>query len=265
MGRRAAETTCNINNAFGSGTANECTVQRWFKKFCKGDKSLEDEEWSGQPLEANNDKVGGSSELILLRLHEKLVKNSASTILWLVGIWSKLEMWKISISGCLISWTNHFLIGLWQAIKSGFYMTTSDDQLSRWTEEKLQSTSQSQTSPRKGHAHCLVLCCPSDPLQLSESQLNHYIWEVCSANPRDALKISMTTARIGQQRQPSSSAWQHLAQSGTTNASKAEGIGLQSFASSAISTWPLANWLPFLQASQQLFAGKMLPQPAGDR
>ena len=66
MGRRAAETTCNINNAFGPGTSNKCTVQWWFKKFCKGDKSLEDEEWSGQPSEVDNDKLRGSSELILL-------------------------------------------------------------------------------------------------------------------------------------------------------------------------------------------------------
>ena len=120
-------------------------------------------------------------------------------------------------------------------------------------------------APRKGHGHCLVVCCPSDPLQLSESQLNHYIWEVCSANPWDALRISMTTAGIGQQRAPSSSAWQHLAQSGTTNASKAEGFGLQNFASSAIFTWPLANWLALLQTSWQLFAGKTLLQPSGGR
>ena len=32
-----------------------------------------------------------------------------------------------------------------------------------------------------------------------------------------------------------------------------------------IFTWPLANRLPLLQASQQLLAGKMLPQPAGAR
>ena len=32
-----------------AGTANECTVQWEFKKFCKGDKSLEDEKHSGQP------------------------------------------------------------------------------------------------------------------------------------------------------------------------------------------------------------------------
>ena len=40
---KAAETTCNINNAFGPGTANEHTVQWWFKKFCKGDDSPEAE------------------------------------------------------------------------------------------------------------------------------------------------------------------------------------------------------------------------------
>ena len=47
MDRKAAETTHNINKAFGQRTANECTVQWWFKKFCKGDKSLEDGECSG--------------------------------------------------------------------------------------------------------------------------------------------------------------------------------------------------------------------------
>ena len=48
------EITHNINNAFGPGTANECTVKWWFKKFCKGDKSLEDEACSGQPSEVDN-------------------------------------------------------------------------------------------------------------------------------------------------------------------------------------------------------------------
>ena len=44
MGCKAAETTHNINNAFDPETASIHTVQWWFKKFCKGDKSLEDEE-----------------------------------------------------------------------------------------------------------------------------------------------------------------------------------------------------------------------------
>ena len=31
MGHKAVETTHNINNSFGPGTANESTVQWWFK------------------------------------------------------------------------------------------------------------------------------------------------------------------------------------------------------------------------------------------
>ena len=37
MGPKAAGTTCNLNSAFDPGTANECTVQWWFKKFSKGE------------------------------------------------------------------------------------------------------------------------------------------------------------------------------------------------------------------------------------
>ncbi|KAM5284016.1 protein AF-10 isoform 11-T17 [Hipposideros larvatus] len=57
MGRKAAETTRNINSAFGPGTANEPTVQWWFKKFCKGDQRLEDEEHSGRPLQVDYDQL----------------------------------------------------------------------------------------------------------------------------------------------------------------------------------------------------------------
>ena len=89
------------------------------------------------------------------------------------SIWSKSEGWKGSTSGCLVSGpkikklvvlkcyllsfyaitTNHFLIGLWHAMKSGFYTTTRDNQLSSWIKKKLQSTSQSQTCSKKGHGH----------------------------------------------------------------------------------------------------------------
>ena len=54
MGHKALETTCNINNAFGPGAANKRTVQRSLRKLCKGDKSFEEEEHSGQPPEGNN-------------------------------------------------------------------------------------------------------------------------------------------------------------------------------------------------------------------
>ena len=177
MGCKAAEATCNINSAFGRGTANECTVQWWVKKFCKGDESLEDEQCSGQAWEVDSDQFGTiiksdplttadvaeelsqwlkslsrvtlcdpmnraarqaslsitnsrslpkpmpiesvmpSSHLILGRpllllppiapsirvFSSESPKNSTSTILWLFGIYSKVEVWKSLISVCLMS------------------------------------------------------------------------------------------------------------------------------------------------------------------
>ena len=61
MGRKAAETTHSIN-ACGLGTANKCTVQWKCKKFCKGDESLEDEERSGWPSEADNNQLRAITE-----------------------------------------------------------------------------------------------------------------------------------------------------------------------------------------------------------
>ena len=66
MGCETVEKTCNINNTFGSEAAKECAVQWWFKKFCNGDESLEDEEHSGQPAEVDSNQLRGSSRQILL-------------------------------------------------------------------------------------------------------------------------------------------------------------------------------------------------------
>ena len=112
--------------------------------------------------------------------------------------------------------------------------------------------------------HWLMVCCPSDPLQLSESQQNCYPWEACSANQWDALKIATPAAGIGQQNGPNSS----LGQCPTTCHTIGqcfERIGLRNFSSSTTFTWVLVNLLPLLQACQQFFAGKMLPQPYGCR
>ena len=111
-----------------------------------------------------------SSKLSLLKLHETLSKDSTLTILLSYWIWSKLKRWRSWISGCPMSWlqiktkkiiilkchlllffttANHFSIRLWHVTKSGFYMTTRDYQLGGWTEEQLQSMSQSQTCTKK--------------------------------------------------------------------------------------------------------------------
>ena len=96
---------------------------------------------------------------------------------------------------------------LWYAMKTGFYMTTSNDQISGWTEKKLQSTSQIQTCTKKKGSWLLVVCCPSDPLQLSESWLNHYIWEVCSGSRWNIPITTTPEAGIDQQKGPNSSPW----------------------------------------------------------
>ena len=97
MGRKTAETTHNINT-FGPEAANEHRAQWWFKKICKRNESLEDE-LSSQPSEVDNNQLRISSKLILLWLHEKLLKNSTWTNLWSFCIWSKLERQKNSVSG----------------------------------------------------------------------------------------------------------------------------------------------------------------------
>ena len=57
MGCKGSETTCDINNTLGPGTAKEHTVQWWFKKFCNRDRRLEGKEHGGWPLEVDNNKL----------------------------------------------------------------------------------------------------------------------------------------------------------------------------------------------------------------
>ena len=110
-------------------------------------------------------------------------------------------------------------------------------------------------APKEDQSYCLVVCWPSDH-KFCESRQNHYIWEVCSSNQWNALKTAVPAAGIGQQKGPNSSLQQCPTVCHKTNTSKVEQIGLRSFASSTIFIWPLTNHLPFLQASQQLYAGK---------
>ena len=124
--------------------------------------------------------------------------------------------------------TNHFSIGLWRVMKSDFYMTSGNDQLSGWTEKKLQSTSQSQTCTKNRSWSLFGGLLPVWSAQLSESCWNHYIWEVCSANWWDSLKTAMPVASTGQQKEPKSSPWKCPIAHCIANTSIAERIGLPS-------------------------------------
>ena len=85
-------------------------------------------------------------------------------------------------------------------------------------------------------------------------------WKVWPAKWWDALKAAMPAPGTGQQKGPILHI--NARPPHTTNVSKVEWIGLSRFASSATFTWPLADWLPLLQVSQQPFVGKTLPQSA---
>ena len=82
----------------------------------------------------------------------------------------------------------------------------------------------SNLTRKKGHGHCLVVCCPCDlQLQLSEYQQNHYICEVRSANWCNEPKTVRPAASTGQKNGSNSSPYLTTRQ--TTNASKVEQLG----------------------------------------
>ena len=128
-------------------------------------------------------------------------------------------------------------------------MTSSVLGLRRSSKARLKA----KLAPKKGHGHRLVVCCPSDPLQLSESRQNHDTRDVCSANPWDTPWTATPAAGAGQQKGPNSSPQQHPTTCHTTNASEVEWTGLGSFASSIIFTWPLSNRLPLSSSISTTF------------
>ena len=99
MDCKAAETTSNVENAFGPGTANKHTVQWWFKKFCKGNESLEDEECSGWPLDVDNDQLRATVEadpLTTTREVAEELDTDHSIVIWHLkqtGRVKKLDKW----------------------------------------------------------------------------------------------------------------------------------------------------------------------------
>ena len=130
-------------------------------------------------------------------------------------------------------------------MKTGFYTTTGDDQLSWWVERKLQSTSQSQTCTKK----FMVTVGGLLPVWSTTA-----FWiRTKPLHLRSTLsKTAVPTDGIGQENEPSSFPQQFWLHVNTANTSEVEWTGLQSFASSAIFTWSLADWLPLLQTSGQL-------------
>ena len=147
--------------------------------------------------------------------------------------------------------------------KSGLYLT-SNDQLGGWTKKELQITTQSQTCTEKRSCSLfgsllpvwstIAFRIPMKTLHL-RSMLSKSMR--CTKNCHACIQVWSTERAQTTMKMPDCRSHNQCF--------KAEWIGLRSFASSAIFTWPFANQLPLLQASQQLFAGKTLPQPAGGK
>ena len=139
------------------------------------------------------------------------------------------------------------MIRLWRVMKSGFYMTTGNNQLNSWTEKKLQSTSQRQTCTKNqswslfGH---LLPIWPTAAFWIPAKPL--HLRSMFSKSMRCTENCIVCSQHWFQQKGPNSFQWQCCSR---TNTSKAEQIGLQSFASCSIFTWHLVNQLPLIQSS----------------
>ena len=160
----------------------------------------------------------------------------------------KSSFWSVTFS-CSTPTTNHFSIRL---KKLSFYMTTGKDQLSGWT-EKLHITSQSQSCTREKvmatvwwSAAWLIHYSFLNPGKIITSE--KYVQQMMRCTKNCNARSWYWSTQRAQFFSTTSNRMSH-------NTSKVEQIGLQSFASSIIFTWPLTKRLP-LQASWELFAGK---------
>ena len=130
------------------------------------------------------------------------------TILQSFDIWSKLKRWKSSISRFLISCPQIKKIIILTCLSS--LMPHNEPFLNQivvceekwilynnwqWPAQCLDWEKAPKHFPRpnlhpKKGSWSLVVCSCSDPLQLSESKGNHYLWEACSANQWNTLKTA---------------------------------------------------------------------------
>ena len=93
---------------------------------------------------------------------------------------------------------NHFAIRLWLVTKRDFMQPMINSSVVG-PRRSFKAFPRVKLVPQEGHGHYLVVCCWCDPLQLSKSQQNDYIWEVCLANRWNAPKSTMPATSIGQQ------------------------------------------------------------------
>ena len=201
QGRQLSTSTTHL--AWGS--ANEHTVQWWFKKFCKGDESLDDEERGGRPSEVNSDQLKAIIKADPLTTTQEVAKDFNVQLSTVIQCVMQLERWK-SLVKWVMSWPKIFKKNHCFEVSSSLILHNNEPFLNQtvtcnetWILDNNWQQWLNQKAPKLLPKPNLVVCCRSDPLQLSESGQNHYIWEVCSTNQWDAPKTARPAARTGQQ------------------------------------------------------------------
>ena len=177
MGGKAAETTRNINNSFDPETANEHTVQWWFKSFMKEMRTLKMSEWPA--VEVDNDRLRAIIEADPLTTTQKIAEElnvNHSTVFWClkqIMEEKKLDKW-VALELTENQKNHHFEV-------SSLFLCNNNEPFLNQMQWKVDFIQQPPTAvigpirsskallkaklaPKKSYGHCLVVCCPSDPL-----------------------------------------------------------------------------------------------------
>ena len=200
-------------------------------------------------------------------------------ILWSFSIWSKLERWKSLISGCLISWPkikkkkSFWSIIFFCSVQQWWTISWSDCNVRRKVDfiwqlvtislvVRLRRSSKAFSKPNFHQKEIMVT------VWWSALSLIHYSF----LNPSEIITFEKYIQQMDELHQRLHSLQPALvnrkgpillhdnSQLHVANQCFKNWINWATrFASSAIFTWPLAHWPPLLQASRQLFSGKMLP------
>ena len=252
-------------------------MQWWFKKFFKREESLEDEDHSDQPSELDNDQLRAINGAELLITTWEVAKEKCRPF---YGHWASEANWKGEKSQQVgASWTDQKSkkSSFWSIVFSYSTQQRTISQLDWDVWQKVdfiqqlvmtssvvrprrssKALSQSQNWAKKRKVMVTVWWSAAHLTHYSLLNPGKIITPEKYAQWIDKMPPKLLSlASIDQQYDPNSSPRWCPTAHGTTNASKVEHIGLWSFASSAIFTWSLANWLPhFFKHLDSFLQGK---------
>jgi len=161
---------------------------------------------------------------------------------------------------------NHFLTGLWHVTKSGFYTMTGNNQLSGWTEKKLKSNSQHQTCTKKRSQSLFGGLLPVWSTTASWIPVKPlYLRSMLSKLMRCTKNCNACRQHFFSRKDPRllhNNAWLHIARA---MLQKLNELGYRVLPHPPYSPALCQPDYHFFKPSWQLFAGKILPQPAGGR